>query len=300
MLGHLTATDLAVIAVAGTAAGTDWTTALREWAPVGIVAVGAVTSVVAVLTLRRSAKAEAKKTTAAAKKDGRWQGRMDEWKNRMDEFRENMEEFKDGATERLARIESTLDELVLQKRSIIKTKSPMTLNSLGEKVWRELDAAAWLQRHSAEVSGQARWLGEYDVQEFCFDYMSSLDLEPPHRNLVRHAAYRNGLTEFQVRQIMAIKLRDALLSTCPVCGEDATRNPPGGDWLRWICMGGCGDFRVSGSAAAVLRRGDRDLDVASVRACLEAKRENGCDSAMIGTSDLDDLTIHLDPARVAH
>ena len=257
---------------------------LREWLPV--LAAGTI-ALVAVLTLRRAIRSD-------DKEEARWKGSMDE-------FKESASKKLETIDRRLRNVETTVLQLVgwYQREGVLKVNSPMTLNTLGEKVWRELDAANWLRRHAAEVSAQVKWLSEYDVQEFCFNYMSRLDLEPRHRNLVRQAAYRNGLTEFQVRQIMAIKLRDALLSMCPVCGEDATRNPPGGDWLRWNCTSGCGDFRLTGSAAAVLRGGDRDLDVERVRDCLTAKREEGCDSPMIGAADLEDLTTPSDPVRVA-
>lgn len=221
------------------------------------------------------------------------------WRGGMDEFKKNMDEFKENTTAKLGSIEESIRELVFQKRSVIKTTSPMTLSALGKRVWSQLDAANWLLKHAAEVSGKTKVMSEYEVQNWCFEHMATLNLDPPQQNRVRNAAYRNGVTEFQVRQIMAIKLRDALLSMCPVCGEDATPISPGGDWLGWSCTGGCGDFRVSGSAAAVLRGSDRDLDVARVRACLAEKRADGGDSPMIRVADLEGMTTAPDPAKIA-
>ena len=148
----------------------------------------AVIATVAILTLWRAARSD-------VKAQGEWKGRMDEW--------------KEAATKQLERIEKTLSGLLLPRPQVITTDSPFKLNALGEQVWTELDAETWLDRHAREAP-RAKNMGDYDLQEFCFNYVATLDLEPRWRNLVRQAAYRNGLTEAQVRQIMAIKLRDTL------------------------------------------------------------------------------------------
>ena len=183
---------------------------VREWAPVFA---AATIAVVAVLTFRRLKKTDTKEALAAAKKEGEWKGRMDAFKKNTTKRLKGIDKKIGGIDKKVGVIEATVLQIEawFQRAGISKVNSPLTLNELAERAWRELDAEDWLEQHAAEVSDKVTDMGEYDVQEFCFAHMATLELEPQRQRRLRNIAFHNGLTEFQVRQILAIKLRDQLL-----------------------------------------------------------------------------------------
>lgn len=135
------------------------------------------------------------------------------WVRDVDTAKEGWKTVADNIVEQFSAVNARIDKIfsLLGQQSFLEMKSPMALNALGEKVWGQLDAEDWLVREVAAVTSRVQGLSEYDVQEFCFEHMASLEFGSDQTRRAKMAAYKNGLTEFQVRQIMAIKLRDALL-----------------------------------------------------------------------------------------
>ena len=182
----------------------------------------------AFLQLGRGIRGDLKSARDAAKKEG-------EWKGRMDAFKKNTTKRLKGIDKKIGGVGTTVRDIEssLQRLGILRAKSPLTLNELAERAWRDLDAEDWLRKHAEAVSDEVEGMDEYDVQEFCFDHMAALEFDPEQQESAKRAAYHNGLTEFQVRQVMAVKLRDQLLDLAglhrPV-DEKELPSPVQGPW----------------------------------------------------------------------
>lgn len=219
----MTVTEWAVIAATGAGGeSAGWTTAVREWAPV-LATAGIL--LVAFLQLRRGIRNDLKNAREEAKKEAKKEGK---WKGKMNAFKKNTTKRLKGIDETIGGVGTTVRDIEasLQRLGILRGKSPLALNELAEQAWRDLDAEDWLQEHAEAVSDEVANMNEYDVQEFCFDHMAALEFDPTQQESAKRAAYHNGLTEFQVRQIMAVKLRDQLLDLAGLGGPAAEKGPP--------------------------------------------------------------------------
>lgn len=100
----------------------------------------------------------------------------------------------------------------------IARASPLRLTELGEAVSKALDARVWMQAVADELAERvgAGDMSPYDIQEFCLSYMRE-DFDPTvdQGELIKRCAYDNGLSHQQVLEVLALELRDRLLSTFP-------------------------------------------------------------------------------------
>ena len=210
----MTVTEWAVIAAAGSVEPSGWTVVVREWAPILVAVLAAAGTggifLVALLQLRRGIRNDLKNARDEAEKEAEKEGK---WKGKMNAFKKNTTKRLKGIDKTIGGVGTTVRDIEasLQRLGILKAKSPLTLNELAEQAWRDLDAEDWLREHAEAVSDEVEGMDEYDVQEFCFGHMAALEFATEQQESIKRAAYRNGLTEFQVRQVMAIKLRDQLL-----------------------------------------------------------------------------------------
>lgn len=131
--------------------------------------------------------------------------RAGEWKGRVDTKIEGFETAITDLTKEVRRV------LGLLPSAVIEGASPLRLTELGQDISKELNASSWANRVADDIELQMRGKEPYEVQEFCFDYVSALELDAEQQRRVNQSAYDHGLPEEQVRRVMALELRDSLL-----------------------------------------------------------------------------------------
>lgn len=94
----------------------------------------------------------------------------------------------------------------------------MRLTDLGNTIAGELDTTSWAKRTAEGLRDQAKGKRPYEIQEFCFEYVSSDEFRPSDDLTVaiETCAYDHGIDDDQVRTVLAITLRDELLTTAAV------------------------------------------------------------------------------------
>ena len=137
----------------------------------------------------------------AAFKIARWTGSVDADRGRFDAF---MEEVR-------ADIKKILDRLPLPSTTM--SGSPLRLTDLGRRISEELDAAALAEQLAPALRDQAEGKDPYSIQELCFEYVRG-KYEPPEETelRIRLLAFDNGIDREQVINVIAIELRDRLLT----------------------------------------------------------------------------------------
>ena len=150
--------------------------------------------------------------------------RAGEWKGRVDTKQEGVETRLEGVETKLESVETAIKELAKEVRAdikrllgflpsaVIEGGSPLRLTKLGRDVSAEVDAPSWAKNLADDLELQMRGKEPYEIQEFCFGYVSALDLSADQQRRVNQSAYDHGLPEEQVRSVMALELRDSLLA----------------------------------------------------------------------------------------
>ena len=129
--------------------------------------------------------------------------------------------FREGLThifEELKYLRERIDEMFSrQVGKVADSASPQKLNELGRKLSDEFGSAAWAEAHAAEahaelVSDDMTDMMPYDVQEFCFGYVTKDRLSEEELQRAKEVAFNNGLLVSHVLRVTAFELRDRLLT----------------------------------------------------------------------------------------
>ena len=134
---------------------------------------------------------------------GKWVGGINEHRNTINTT------LSDFMSEMLEDIKSILRRL---PRTTIASSSPLSLTDFGQDISQALDAKAWARRTADEVRDELAGKQDYEVQDFCFDYVrNQYRPEEDQKNRIGTIAYENGIDRQEVLNVLAIELRDALL-----------------------------------------------------------------------------------------
>ena len=137
---------------------------------------------------------------------GRWSGTIDS----------DHKSFR----EIVGKLESKLDEiskavyqlLGASKDSVAATASPLKLNDFGQKISSAFGAKEWANARAGALHGQMAGKQPYDVQQFCFDYVTEDILSEDELKRAKDIAYDNGTIISNVLRVLAFELRDCLLT----------------------------------------------------------------------------------------
>ena len=96
---------------------------------------------------------------------------------------------------------------------LMESQSPLRLNNRGQKVYRELDADDWVKTLAATLKPELEDKTEkYDIQEFAFDFIRTrFEPDDEQEAKIKRVAYDNGVTDSDVKDVLAISLRDVLI-----------------------------------------------------------------------------------------
>lgn len=126
--------------------------------------------------------------------------------------------------ERITRVETRLTDALREFMRDVKTalvrapspvdrsESPIRLTDLGQAISTELNASDWADRTAAVVSVEVEGNEPYEIQDFCFRYVATHEYPNDEQREIRRAAYQHGLPVEQVLRVLAIELRDKLLT----------------------------------------------------------------------------------------
>ena len=120
---------------------------------------------------------------------------------------------------------TTLDSFMVEIRADIKRiferlpsetvsgTSPLRLTAKGKSISQTLDAARWAEDIAPSLAHRVEGMVPYDIQEFCRSYVrDEFQPTPKQEAKIKACAYDNALDRHQVFDVLAVELRDQLLS----------------------------------------------------------------------------------------
>ena len=94
----------------------------------------------------------------------------------------------------------------------LSENSPLRLNTLGQSISEKLKGQTWAKQAATQLVGTVQGKSPYEIQSQCFDFVEETELGQSMRKAVLDCAYENGISEDQVLDVLAIELRDIVLS----------------------------------------------------------------------------------------
>lgn len=129
-----------------------------------------------------------------------------DWYGKVNSDRKNFKDFID-------RVDRKLDSIFrILSAKTIGSGSPTELTDPGRKVSGEISAEEWAAKQAVLLADDARGKTRYEIQNFSFDYVFNRH-EPGkgELSLWQESAYQHGLDVSQVKNVLMIELRDALI-----------------------------------------------------------------------------------------
>jgi len=119
----------------------------------------------------------------------------------------------------IAKIDKKLDDIFdrLPNR-LVESTSPQRLTDLGMKISQEIDAAHWASRNLGNAIQATKGKSPYGVQQYCFDLAKLENLSSEEKRKVENSAFDQGVTVSEILDVLAIELRDLLLTQNQVDG----------------------------------------------------------------------------------
>ncbi|MCY4436325.1 MAG: hypothetical protein OXE05_03210 [Chloroflexi bacterium] len=116
--------------------------------------------------------------------------------------------------QQITNLTTRIDAFILSRRSdspaAVQGASPVVLTDVGKEIAREVKADTFAQETAPKVLGQVRGKEEFEVYEFCQQYVLNKLPQRWERDTAK-LAYQRGTDTISVRQVLAVVLRDKLL-----------------------------------------------------------------------------------------
>ncbi len=133
------------------------------------------------------------------------------WYNNVNSDREYFHKTLDKLTEKIDRI---YERLLTLTSKTIGTGSPLTLTELGKEVAEDINAKEISDAVFNRVVKETEDYSAYDIQNKCFDFVRK-HWEVPSNidHQIKESAFKRGITKQDVLDVIAIVLRDQILTS---------------------------------------------------------------------------------------
>ncbi|MCY3628508.1 MAG: hypothetical protein F4065_07425 [Rhodothermaceae bacterium] len=129
------------------------------------------------------------------------------WSGSVDTKLSHLEEFMKKLDRKFDRIRDQLPA-----PNVMVGRSPLRLTEFGNDISKKIDGVNWASRIAETLTDHIQGKEAYDIQEYSFDYvLNKIKLSEEQLSLIRNVAYKKGIPEKGVRQVLGIELRDKLL-----------------------------------------------------------------------------------------
>ncbi len=134
------------------------------------------------------------------------------WTSNVDAARKGWSEVAGQIRTDIEQIRSRIDALFTAfGRQTLGAESPLRLTEFGQELSKNLKTTAWAARTADSVQEEVAGMEAWEIQDYCFTYSKERLSEDRERD-VKRVAYEAGVEDLQVRNVLAVELRDQLLA----------------------------------------------------------------------------------------
>lgn len=140
-----------------------------------------------------------------------------EWRGTVNSFMESTETRLSQFEKELSDLRKSFASLCNQLSAIFRMplvfgQSPLGLSERGKSVSKEIGAQAWVDKVAVTLEEKVKGMDAYGIQMFCFKYVEDENqYTEEEERIIRASAYKRGDKVSDIRQVLAIELRDRLL-----------------------------------------------------------------------------------------
>lgn len=122
----------------------------------------------------------------------------------------------------LRKLEDNSDQILLILAPEAKGSSPLQLTELGDRIAESIGSIGVVTEVYKNLVNRTKEKTPYQVQKICLDYMEN-EFSPSVelKEAIENCAFENGVLPRNIRRVIAILVRNALLE---INSEEGTRN----------------------------------------------------------------------------
>ena len=133
------------------------------------------------------------------------------WVTGVNSDRSDFKIFMADVRDKLETIAFALGELGAKRAFVGGSQSPLALNDFGRELSQAFGARAWAETHADDVREKVAGKPAYDIQQFCFGYVTENILNEDDLKRAKEITYNQGTILSNVLRVLAYELRDCLL-----------------------------------------------------------------------------------------
>ena len=153
----------------------------------------------------------ARSTVKDLKGFGEWKGKVDSDRSI---FRKFMQTIRKEIRKDIKNLTKRIDDVLLQLPKLVTVgQSPLRLTDLGKDISGELNAKELAKQLAPKIIEKLGTGSQaFTIQDMCFEYINE-EFEPSDdvATQISKSAYEHGLKRKQVREVLAVELRDRVL-----------------------------------------------------------------------------------------
>ena len=133
-----------------------------------------------------------------------------EWKGGVNSDRKSFSEFIKETKGILEEIRNDIKQIFHKlDPPVAESKSPMQLTEYGEELSQKLNAQDWAERTAPTVLAKVSGKQPFEIHNFCKDFVQEFSVKT-HPDVFERS-YESGITDENMKIVLAIVLRDELL-----------------------------------------------------------------------------------------
>lgn len=134
------------------------------------------------------------------------------WVGGINSDRKNLKGVLQGLKNTLGVVQEDVKKLLLAAPSpVIQRRSRLQLTELGQEILGKIEGAEWAKEIASHWKSQVDGMNTYEIQEYCRVTIGNLGVSAARKNILQEVAFEHGLRESQVREVLAIEVRDRLI-----------------------------------------------------------------------------------------
>ena len=122
----------------------------------------------------------------------------------------NLEHRFDALEGKLTNFMTDVRQLFQRASPTLESASPLTLNELGKRIAKDLQAYQWASDLAPSLKPRVSGKEPFEIDDFCLQYTRS-ELDPSWISRIAASAFQHGVDHAAVEDVLRVVLRDKLL-----------------------------------------------------------------------------------------
>ena len=142
--------------------------------------------------------------------------KVGKWFQATDQVKRDLGSIKETLAKVVEEFRDDIKKIFLYLRPEVSSSSPLELTDFGRELSTDIGGQEWARQKASELASRVRGQPAFEVHEFAAEYVQgNTNFDEAFFQRMRECVYNRGAKIEQIRNVLAVELRDALLKNLP-------------------------------------------------------------------------------------